>query len=58
MYVILITLNLLRQQGWSGILFLKSDASNQYAMCKKGSSDTTIVATSDNRDEWEQFKIN
>ena len=24
---------------------------------KKGSSDTTIVATSDNRDEWEQFKI-
>ena len=40
-----------------GYFFLKSDASNQYAMCKKGSSDTTIVATSDNRDEWEQFKI-
>ena len=27
------------------------------AMCKNGSSDTTIVATSDNRGEWEQFKI-
>ena len=40
-----------------GYFFLKSDASNQYAMCKNGSSDTTIVATSDNRDEWEQFKI-
>lgn len=25
--------------------------------CKNGTSDTTIVATSDNRDEWEQFKI-
>ena len=40
-----------------GYFFLKSDASNQYAVCKNGSSDTTIVATSDNRDEWEQFKI-
>ena len=40
-----------------GYFFLKSDASNQYAMCKNGSSDTTIVATSDNRGEWEQFKI-
>ena len=40
-----------------GYFFLKSDASKQYAMCKNGSSDTTIVATSDNRDEWEQFKI-
>ena len=40
-----------------GYFFLKSDASNQYAKCKNGSSDTTIVATSDNRDEWEQFKI-
>ena len=40
-----------------GYFFLKSDASKQYARCKNGSSDTTIVATSDNRDEWEQFKI-
>ena len=40
-----------------GYLFLKSDSSNQYAKCKNGSSDTTIVASSDNRDEWEQFKI-
>ena len=40
-----------------GYFFLKSDASNQYAMCKNGSSDTTIDATSDNRGEWEQFKI-
>ena len=40
-----------------GYFFLKSDSSNQYAMCKNGSSDTTIVASSDNKDEWEQFKI-
>ena len=40
-----------------GYFFLKSDSSNQYAMCKNGSSDTTIVASSNNRDEWEQFKI-
>ena len=26
-------------------------------MCKNGSSDTTIIACSNNRDEWEQFKI-
>lgn len=40
-----------------GYFFLKSDSSNQYAKCKNGSSDTTIVASSDKRDEWEQFKI-
>ena len=39
-----------------GYFFLKSDASNQYAKCKNGSSDTTIVATSDNRDEWNSLK--
>ncbi|MBC5668364.1 hypothetical protein DWW50_11255 [Eubacterium sp. AF15-50] len=40
-----------------GYFFLKSDSSNQYAKCKNGSSDTTIVASSDKRDEGEQFKI-
>ena len=40
-----------------GYFFLKSDSSNQYAVCKNGSSDTTIIACSNNRDEWEQFKI-
>lgn len=40
-----------------GYLFLKSDSSNQYAQCKSGSSDTTIVAASNNRDEWEEFKV-
>ena len=40
-----------------GYLFLKSDSSNQYAQCKNGSSDTTIVASSNNRDEWEEFMV-
>lgn len=40
-----------------GYLFLKSDSSNQYAKCKDGSNDTTIVASSSNRDEWEQFMV-
>ena len=40
-----------------GYMVLKSDSSNKYAQCQDGSNNTTLLAKSENRDDWEELRV-
>lgn len=40
-----------------GYMVLKSESAGKYAQCKSGNNDTTLVAKSDNKDDWEELRV-